>query len=241
MVQSLEGHSVRRFDGELNHLHLQVLEIGGLVMDQTRLALRALYERDPDAARKVMQREGDVDTLEVEIDEEIVSMLARRAPLALDLRVIISCSKMVTHLERVGDEALRIADLCLRIYEVDPRGAASAILADAHAMGRTAERMLDVAIDLIDTLDVEGAEQLLAGQGRLQREFEAGLRRLAGLAPEDARAAAQAIDAVLIMKALERIGDHARNLAEYVVYMVRGTDVRHRQNGRAVFRPVESE
>lgn len=241
MVQSLEGHSVRRFDGELNHLHLKVLEIGGLVRDQTRLALQALYGRDPAAARKVMQREREVDAMEVKVDEEIVTMLARRAPLALDLRVIISCSKMVTHLERVGDEALRIADLCLRIYAVDPRGSASDMLADALAMGRTVEQMFGAAIEVIDTLDVERAEQLLAGQGRLQREFEAGLRRLANLVPEDAHTAGQAIDAVLIMKALERIGDHARNLAEYVVYMVRGTDVRHRQGGRAVFRPVPPE
>jgi phosphate transport system protein len=237
MVQTLEGHSVRRFDGELNHLHLKVLEIGGLVRDQTRLALQALYERDPAAARKVMQRERDVDTLEVKVDEEIVAMLARRAPLALDLRVIISCSKMVTHLERVGDEAMRVADLCLRIFAGDPRGSASNMLADARAMGRVAEQAFGVAIDVIDTLDVVRAEQLLAGQGLLQREFETGLRRLASLAPEDAHTVAQAIDAVLIMKALERIGDHARNLAEYVVYMVRGTDVRHQQSDRPAHRP----
>lgn len=237
MVQTLEGHSVRRFDGELNHLHLKVLEIGGLVRDQTRLALQALYERDPAAARKVMQRERDVDTLEVKVDEEIVAMLARRAPLALDLRVIISCSKMVTHLERVGDEAMRVADLCLRIFAGDPRGSASNMLADARAMGRVAEQAFGAAIDVIDTLDVVRAEQLLAGQGLLQREFETGLRRLASLAPEDAHTVAQAIDAVLIMKALERIGDHARNLAEYVVYMVRGTDVRHQQSDRPANRP----
>jgi phosphate transport system protein len=237
MVQTLEGHSVRRFDGELNHLHLKVLEIGGLVRDQTRLALQALYERDPAAARKVMQRERDVDTLEVKVDEEIVAMLARRAPLALDLRVIISCSKMVTHLERVGDEAMRVADLCLRIFAGDPRGSASNMLADARAMGRVAEQAFGAAIDVIDTLDVVRAEQLLAGQGLLQREFETGLRRLASLAPEDAHTVAQAIDAVLIMKALERIGDHARNLAEYVVYMVRGTDVRHQQSDRPAHRP----
>lgn len=241
MVQSLEGHSVRRFDGELNHLHVKVLEIGGLVLDQTHQAMHALYDRDMAAARKVMQRERDVDTLEVKVDEEIVSMLARRSPLALDLRVIISCSKMVTHLERVGDEALRIADLCLRIYDVDPRGSASAILADALAMGRTVEQMFATAIEVIDTLDVERAEGLLAERGKLPREFEAGLRRLATLTPEDTRTAAQAIDAVLIMKALERIGDHARNLAEYVVYMVRGTDVRHRQVNRTGYRPVQSE
>lgn len=238
MVQSLEGHSVRRFDGELNHLHVKVLEIGGLVMDQTRLALHALFERDLAAARKVMERERDVDNLEVKVDEEIVAMLARRAPLALDLRVIISCSKMVTHLERVGDEAMRIADLCLRIYAVDPRGSASEMLSDAHAMGRSVEQIFATTIGVIDTLDVERAEQLLAGQGRLQREFEAGLLRLANLVPEDAHSVSQAIDAVLIMKALERIGDHARNLAEYVVYMVRGTDVRHQQSDRTVGRPV---
>lgn len=230
MVQSLEGHSVRRFDGELNSLHTQVLEIAGLVMDQARLALRALHDRDLEAARKVMRRERDVDTLEVKVDEQIVAMLARRAPLALDLRIIISFSKMVTHLERIGDEAMRVADLCLRLYETGVKLDDNALLSDAYAMGRGAERLLSDALGLIDTLDAGRADELLADQGRLQREFETGLRRLASLAQNDTRTVAQAIDAVLVMKALERIGDHARNLAEYVVYIVRGTDVRHQQN-----------
>ncbi len=230
MVQSLEGHSVRRFDGELNSLHTQVLEIAGLVMDQARLALRALHDRDLEAARKVMRRERDVDTLEVKVDEQIVAMLARRAPLALDLRIIISFSKMVTHLERIGDEAMRIADLCLRLYEAGVRLDDNTLLSDAYAMGRGAEQLLSDALGLIDTLDAGHADEILADQGRLQREFETGLRRLASLAQGDTRTVAQAIDAVLVMKALERIGDHARNLAEYVVYIVRGTDVRHQQN-----------
>lgn len=230
MVQSLEGHSVRRFDGELNNLHTQVLGIAGLATDQTRLALRALHGRDSEAVRKVMRRERDVDTLEVEVDEQIVAMLARRAPLALDLRIIISFSKMVTHLERIGDEAMRIAELCPRLCGEGAGG--SALLADAHEMGLRAEQMLSLALEVIDTLDAGRAEQLLADRGRLQREFEASLRRLAGLTPGAGRAVAQAIDAVLVMKALERIGDHACNLAEYVVYMVHGTDVRHRQNLR---------
>ncbi|MBK9130253.1 MAG: phosphate signaling complex protein PhoU [Gammaproteobacteria bacterium] len=230
MVQSLEGHSVRRFDGELNSLHTQVLEIAGLVMDQARLALRALHDRDLEAARKVMRRERDVDTLEVKVDEQIVAMLARRAPLALDLRIIISFSKMVTHLERIGDEAMRIADLCLRLYQTGVKLDDNTLLSDAYAMGRGAEQLLSDALGLIDTLDAEHADAILADQGRLQREFETGLRRLASLAQGDTRTVAQAIDAVLVMKALERIGDHARNLAEYVVYIVRGTDVRHQQN-----------
>jgi len=157
-------------------------------------------------------------------------MLARRAPLALDLRIIISFSKMVTHLERIGDEAMRIADLCLRLYQTGVQLDDNTLLSDAYAMGRGAEQLLSDALGLIDTLDAGHADELLADQGRLQREFETGLRRLASLAHGDTRAVAQAIDAVLVMKALERIGDHARNLAEYVVYIVRGTDVRHQQN-----------
>lgn len=223
---------MRRFDGELNNLHLQVLGIAGLATDQARLALRALHDRDSGAAREVMRRERDVDTLEVEVDEQIVAMLARRAPLALDLRIIISFSKMVTHLERIGDEAMRIAELCLRLHGAGEGAGGDALLADAYEMGRGAERMLSLALEVIDTLDAGRAEELLADRGQLQREFEASLRRLARLTPGDGRAVARAIDAVLIMKALERIGDHARNLAEYVVYVVRGTDVRHRQDLR---------
>ncbi|MBK8162966.1 MAG: phosphate signaling complex protein PhoU [Gammaproteobacteria bacterium] len=232
MVQSLEGHSVRRFDGELNNLHMRVLEIAGLAVDQARLALHALGGRDLDAARKVMRRERDVDRLEVEVDEEIVAMLARRAPLAMDLRVIISFSKIVSHLERVGDEAMRIADLCIRMYETNPEADGGGTLNDAHAMSLAAGQILTQAVELLDTLDIDRAEALLTDQGIMQREFEAGLRRLANLVPGDSRSLGQAIDAVLIMKALERIGDHARNLAEYVVYMVSGTDVRNRQEIR---------
>ena len=250
MSSSIEGHTVHRYDGELSHLHMLLLEMGGLVADQIRLAVEAVGNRDTDAARRVLEREREVDSLEVKADEEIVSVIARRAPVARDLRVIVSISKAVADLERVGDEATRIAGMALKLYEPggeDPArhphfgrrasdrhlqdtgehfGPSAALLRDIHTMGRLAVRMLDEALQAFDALSAEQAEQLIRGHGELEAEFQSSVRRLATFILEDPRTLGHAINIVLVVKALEHIGDHARNLAEYVIYLVRGKDVR---------------
>ena len=227
MSQPMEGHTVRRYDGELSNLHYMVLKMGGLVIDQTRKAVDALRQKDVEAAHAVTEREPEVDALELKADDEIASVLARRGPMARDLRVVIALAKTVADLERVGDEAARIAYVVASIYDGSKGGPSKSLLRDVKGMGKLAIQRLQDALDVIDTLDVDKADALLASEGELEEEFQASLRRLTTFVLEDARNVGHAVNITLILKALERIGEHAGNLAEYVVYLIRGQDVRH--------------
>jgi phosphate transport system protein len=227
LSEILEGHTVRRYDGELNSLHLLVLEMGGLVLDQCRLALDALKTGDLDSARKVLARENQVDALELRLDDNVWWVVGRRGPVARDLRVVMSFSKAVTDLERIGDEAVRIAHTTLAVYDDEVRRPSRKLMRDVQTMGKLAIGMLQDAISLYDTFDLEVAEGLLRRHSELDTEFQSSLRRLSTFILEDARNVGHAINTVLLVKALERIGDHARNLAEYVIYLIRGEDTRH--------------
>ncbi len=236
MSEILEGHTVRRYDGELNSLHLLVLEMGGLVLDQCRLALDALKTGDLDATRRVLARETQVDALELKLDDNVWWVVGRRGPVARDLRVVMAFSKAVTDLERIGDEAVRIAHTTVAVYDDEVRRPSRKLMRDVQTMGKLAIGMLQDAVSLYDTFDLNVAEGLLRRHAELDMEFQSSLRRLSTFILEDARNVGHAINTVLLVKALERIGDHARNLAEYVIYLVRGEDVRHletrqQQNG----------
>lgn len=227
MIQPMEGHTVHRFDGELNNLHMLILEMGGLVLDQVRQSIKAVSEKDIEAARMVIQREPDVDALEVKIDEENIVVIAKRCPVAKDLRITTAVSKAVTDLERVGDEAARIANQVIQMYGNDTSDPSSHLLRDIKTMGKLSLRMLQDALDIFDTFDVKRARVLASGNVELDEEFQSSLRRLATFVLEDARNVGHTINVTLIIKALERVGEHARNIAEYVIYLVKGEDVRH--------------
>ncbi|WP_455206050.1 phosphate signaling complex protein PhoU [Kaarinaea lacus] len=229
MVQPMEGHTVHRFDGELSNLHMMILEMGGLVMDQVRSAMKAVREKDLSAAHQVIRREPKVDALEVKIDDEIVSVIARRCPVAKDLRVTTAISKAVTDLERVGDEAARIAHLAISMYDNETSDPSSHLLRDTITMGKLSSTMLDESLQILDLLDAIRADAMIKEHAELDVEFQSALRRLATFMLEDARNVGHTINIVLIIKALERIGDHARNIAEYVVYLIKGEDIRHKQ------------
>ena len=227
MSQPLEGHTVQRYNGELNSLHLHVTEMGGLVLDQVRRALDSLRHKDIDAARTVLEREHEVDALEVNIDNDVVSVIAKRGPVARDLRVIIAVSKAITDLERIGDEAARLANLTLAIYDSENSQPAKHLMRDVSTMGHIATTMLGEAIQSFDTLNAKHAANLVCRENELDIEFQSSLRRLATFLLEDARIVGHAIHTVLMIKAIERIGDHARNLAEYIIYIVQGEYIRH--------------
>ena len=229
MIQPTEGHTVHRFDGELNHLHMLILQMGGLVLDQVRLAVTAVTEKNTTAARQVIQREPQVDELEVNIDEENIIVIAKRCPVAKDLRVTTVVSKAVTDLERIGDEAARIANQAIQMYRNNSGGPCPNLLRDIKTMGSLSLRMLQDALDMFDTFDIERARVLASGNVELDEEFQSSLRRLATFVLEDARNVGHTINITLVIKALERVGEHARNLAEYVIYLVQGEDVRHQQ------------
>lgn len=228
MNRTLEGHTMQRYNGELNNLHLRVVEMGGLVLDQVRLALSALREKDVDIAERVIEREHEVHNLELRIDDDVITVIAKRAPVARDLRVIMSISKCVTGLQRIGDEAVRIANVGKGLYDPEVSQPGKHLLRDVTTMAHLAMTMLQEALESLDMLDAERAQSLVCRENDLDIEFQSSLRRLATFLLEDARNVGHAIHVVLLIKAIERVGDHARNLAEYVIYMVRGEDVRHR-------------
>jgi phosphate transport system protein len=226
MSEILEGHTLRRYDGELNTLHLLVLEMGGLVLDQCVVALEALKTGNLEQTRRVLARETEVDGLEIKLDEEIWSVISRRAPVARDLRVVMAFSKAATDLERIGDEAARIGGTTLAVYDDEVRRPSRKLMRDVQTMGKLSIGMLRDAVSLFDSFDLATAEGLIRRHADLDAEFQSSLRRLTTFILEDARNVGNAINVVLLVKALERIGDQARNLAEYVIYLVRGEDVR---------------
>jgi phosphate transport system protein len=228
MSLKLEGHTMQRYNGELNNLHLKVMEMGSLVLDQARQALTTLKTKDISEAEKVVEREEKAHELELAIDDAIITIIAKRAPVARDLRVIMSMSKAVTDLERIGDEAVRIANIGKGLYQSEHSQPGNALLRDVTNMGRLALEMLQESLESFDSLNAGHANALVCRENELDLEFQSSLRRLATFLLEDARNVGHSIHIVLLTKAIERIGDHARNIAEYVIYIVRGEDVRHR-------------
>ncbi|AKH38848.1 MULTISPECIES: phosphate signaling complex protein PhoU [Nitrosomonas] len=227
MATRLEGHTFRRFDGELYGLNTEILQMADLVYDQVQMALESFQQQKLDIIRVITERETQVDAMEKSIDSTITEILAKRCPVARDLRAIMAFSKLVTDLERLGDEAAKIAYIATTLYNNEHSNPSSYLLRDIAVIGKLACTLLKEAIETLDLLDLERAEKLLNSHDDLDEEFQAGLRRLATYVLEDARNVGHIINIVLVMKSLIRIGEHARNLAEYVVYMVSGEDIRH--------------
>lgn len=229
MTRELEGHTVKRFDGELGHLHLMMLEMGSLVQNQARTALHALLEEDLVEARHVLDRELQVTELGLKIDNTLVDILARRGPLAKDLRAVISFSKGVKDLERVGINARRIAQIALNIYATGRSVPSATLLRDVGTMGELGLSKLEQGLKVLDSFDCAEAEGIVEnGSSELVSEFQSSLRRLSTFVLEDARNVGHSISITLVLRALERIGEYGQNLAEYVIYMQRGENVRER-------------
>ena len=222
-----QSGTFKRFDQEFAHLNKIVLRMGGLVEDRIAKAISALRDADLDAARNVVARDHVVNFLDVQADEQIVDLLALRQPVGRDLRMILSLGKTVTDLERIGDEAERIARMTIDIHRSNNPPPDTLLLGDAFRMSALATRMLHDVLDALARLDVEKAIQAARGDVELDGEFQAALRRLSTCIMEDARNVGHTINVTFIVKSLERIGDHSKNIAEYVVFLVKGKDVRH--------------
>ncbi len=222
-----EEHIFKRFDQELADLNGVVLRMGGLVEDQIAKAMNALRDADPEAARNVVARDHVVNFFDVQADERIVNLLALRQPVGKDLRMILSLGKTVTDLERIGDEAERIARMAIDIHGSGTPPPDPLLLSDAFRMSTLATRMLHDVLDALARLDVDMAIRVARGDIELDSEFQAALRRLSTYIMEDARNVGHIINVTFIVKSLERIGDHSKNIAEYVVFLVKGKDVRH--------------
>jgi len=227
MTDSTEEPLLRPYHGALSSLRLRALEMGGLVADQVMIAVRALLEYDQQAAELVLTRERQVNAYDTEIEAESFRLLARQSPVAGDLRSILAVARAVTDLERAGDEAKKIARFALAT--ISRSGGDPSIPVHRHLrhMAQLASGMMRSAIDALDRGDPTVAHEVARQDWELDREFEAALRQLMTLAMEEARLMRPTIDTFFALKSLERIGDHAKNVAEHVVFLVSGDDVRH--------------
>jgi phosphate transport system protein len=221
-----EKHLSSQFEADLNLVCSKVLEMGGLVESQIINAMRALNTFDLDAAEQVIAAEDRLNTMEVEIDEECSNIIARRQPAARDLRLLLAISKTITNLERAGDEAEKIAKRVKRLME---DGASRTVnIAEIKLSGEMAVSILRRALDAFARLDTVAAAQIVRDDKAIDEEFRAFVRKLVTYMMEDPRTISVGLDFLFIAKAIERIGDHAKNIAEFIIYIVKGTDVRHK-------------
>ncbi|MDR5757626.1 MULTISPECIES: phosphate signaling complex protein PhoU [unclassified Caballeronia] len=221
-----DKHLSSQFDADLNAVSSKVLEMGGLVESQIIAAMQALNEFDIGIADQVIVAEARLNTMEVEIDEECSNIIARRQPAARDLRLLMAISKTITNLERAGDEAEKIAK---RVKRINEDGAGRTVnIAEIRLSGEMAVSILRRALDAFARLDTVAAAQIVRDDKAIDDEFRAFVRKLVTYMMEDPRTISAGLDYLFIAKAVERIGDHAKNIAEFIIYIVKGTDVRHK-------------
>lgn len=218
-------HISKRFDADLEEVRTRVLQMGGFVEEQIEHAIEALVEGNENIIDQVIANDHRVNAMEVSIDEICNQIIARRQPTASDLRMIMTVIKTITDLERIGDEAAKIARMARLIYSTDklhtPR------FAEIKHVAKLVLEMLHQALDSFARLDLNAAAHIVRQDELVDEEFRAILRQLITFMMEDPRKISTSLEILFIAKALERIGDHAKNMSEYVVYMVKGKDVRH--------------
>ena len=218
-------HLSTQFDSELNAVSSRVMELGGLVESQLRLAIYALSQFSAESANQVIEAEHRVNTMELDIDRELSSIIARRQPTARDLRLLMAISKTTANLERAGDEAEKIARM---VKSIILSGAARALpSSDLRVAAELASDLLRKALDAFARLDTVAAVSIVKEDDQIDEEFDGFVRKLITYMMEDPRTISPSLDLLFIAKAIERIGDHAKNIAEFIIYIVKGADVRH--------------
>ena len=222
-----EKHLSTQFDAELSGISNRVLEMGGTVESQVARAVYALTNFSSEVASEVLATEEKVNAMEVEIDRDLSHIIARRQPTARDLRLLIAISKTIANLERVGDEAARVARTVQRLINAGVSSRLRLPVKDLAYESELAIAQLRKALDAFARLDVEKAIEVLRQDDQIDQEFEGLMRKLITFMMEDPRTISSSIDLVFVAKAIERVGDHAKNLAEQIIYIVKGTDVRH--------------
>jgi phosphate transport system protein len=218
-------HTSKKFDAELEAVRARVLQMGGLVESQIRLAIEALVNGDVDLMNRVIEDDHRVNALEVEIDESCNHILVRRQPAAGDLRMVMAIIKTITDLERIGDEAEKIARMGKLLSQKErlflPR------YTEIRHAAELALDMLRKSLDAFARLDLAIAAKVVRQDEQVDEEFRLIMRYLITFMMEDPRTISTSLEILFVAKAIERIGDHAKNMSEYVVYMVKGRDVRH--------------
>lgn len=223
-AKTIPPHISRDFDEELENVRSSVLEMGGLVEQQLINALKALVDCDADLAGDVLEQEYRVNSMEVSIDEECVHILARRQPAAGDLRLVTAINKSTTDLERIGDEAQKIARMAV---DLAGRQVPKPYYIGINSMGNHVRNILRSSLDTFARMDSRAALMTASQELESDDHYAALVRQMITYMIEDPRSISAVLDAIWCARALERIGDHARNICEYVIYLVEGKDVRH--------------
>jgi phosphate transport system protein len=221
------AHTIKKFDEELATLRDLVLRMGGLVEEQLLRAVEAIERGDAELARSVVQRDREIDRIELKADEEIAQLLALRSPLGVDLRTLLTFSKTVNDLERIGDEVKKVARFALRLQEDTGASELRSMGGEVGGMARRAQEMLHRALDSLVRLDLVQARAIKEQDRKLDADFDAGMARLREQMAAEPQSIALGLELAFALKALERIGDHAENIGQYVFYLVEGRDVRH--------------
>jgi len=217
-------HISQQFNTELEDIRSRVLAMGGLVEKQVYDAVKSLVEGDVKLAEEVIVNDYQVNAFEVAIDEECTQTLVRRQPAASDLRLIIAVIKTITDLERIGDQAEKVARMAIHLAETErPKNQYMEIM----SLGRRAHEQLHKALDAFARMDVEVALSVAQEDAYIDQEYKGIIRQRITFMMEDPRLISSSLNVIWAARALERIGDHSKNLSEYVIYLVRGKDVRH--------------
>lgn len=223
-ITSHTHHISQQYNIELDEIRTHLAEMGGMAQRQVNEAIAALIDADLKKAESVVRTDNQVNDMEISIDEECVRILARRQPAASDLRLVIAVTKAITDLERVGDEASKIARQAIALNRegVSPRG-----YVEVRHIGGHVSRMLSDALDAFARLDLETALRVVQTDKTVDMEYSTAMREMITFMIEDPRSITRVLNIMWSLRALERIGDHARNIAQYVIYLVKGEDVRH--------------
>ena len=221
---SFENHIMKQFDEELEEIRTRLMEMGGKVEQQLQNAVTAVTDADSKLAEEVISGDQSIDSMEVDIDEACILIIARRQPAASDLRLVMMVTKAVNDLERIGDEAKKIANHAIILAEQS--GSVEGYTEVRH-MGASVTRMLANALDAFARFDVDAAMRTLEEDKQVDLEYKTALRELVTYMMEDHRSISRVINVLWVIRSLERIGDHAKNLCEQIVFVVKGKDIRH--------------
>jgi phosphate transport system protein len=223
---SFENHIMKQFDEELEEIRTRLMEMGGKVEQQLQNSIRAISDADSKLAEDVIAEEQHVDEMEVDIDEACILIIARRQPAASDLRLVMMVTKAVNDLERIGDEAKKIANHAVILAE---QGDSSEGYTEVRHLGQSVSRMLANALDAFARFDVDAAMRTLEEDKQIDLDYKTALRELVTYMMEDPRSISRVINVLWVLRSLERIGDHAKNLCEQIVFVVKGKDIRHQK------------